>query len=143
MAAARRSDCPIGFALDCFGDRWTLLVIRDLLFKGKRRFQDFRRSEERIASNILAERLRALESAGIVDRHVAARNEGGVTYCLTTKGIDLAPVLVEMIIWSAQYDARTAADPEFVAAARADRNALLDAIAATYRADQGRDFATS
>ena len=71
MSNSRRSDCPISFALDIFGDRWTLLVIRDLLFKGKSHYRGFRESEERIATNILADRLKRLEEAGIVARQVA------------------------------------------------------------------------
>ena len=132
MTRSRRSDCPIGFALDCFGDRWTLLVIRDLLLKGKRRYQELRNCEEGIASNILSNRLRALESAGIVDRRVARRNEGGVTYALTRRGLDLAPVLVEMIVWSAKHDPHTAAAPEFISAATTDRETLLASIATSY-----------
>jgi len=73
-----------------------------LLLKRKRRFQDLRRSEERIASNTLAGRLRALEAAGILERHAASRNEGGVTYLPTERGIDLPPVLVEITLWSAR-----------------------------------------
>ncbi len=129
----RRSDCPISFALDCFGDQWTLLVVRDLLLKGKCRYQELRQTEEGIASNTLSDRLRALETAGIVERHVAPRNQGGVTYSLTERGLDLAPLMVELILWSAKHDPETAADPEFVAAAHADRQALLDRIVANYR----------
>ncbi len=136
MLRSRRSNCPISFALDRFGDRWTLLVIRDLLLKGKRRYQELRACEEGIASNILSDRLRALESAGIVERQVARRNAGGVTYGLTRRGLDLAPVLVEMIVWSAKHDPDTAAAPEFVAAATTDRKALLSSIAASYSGDQ-------
>lgn len=127
MQRPRRSDCPISFALDIFGDRWTLLVIRDLLFKGKTRYRDFAESEERIATNILADRLRNLEEAGIITRHVAPRNAGGVRYQLTPKGLDLAPMLVELILWSATHDPNTAASAEFVAAAR-DRTSLLAEI---------------
>lgn len=129
VSRSPRSDCPISFALDVFGDRWTLLVIRDLLFKGKRHYRDFFESEEQIATNILADRLRSLEEAGIVTRQVAPRNAGGVTYHLTAKGLDLAPMLVELILWSATHDPNTAAAPEFVAAAREDRTALLAEIA--------------
>lgn len=136
MAKPRRSDCPISFALDIFGDRWTLLVVRDLLFKGKTHYRDFFESEERIATNILADRLRQLEGAGIVTRHVAPRNAGGVSYKLTPKGLDLAPTLVELILWSATHDPNTAASPEFVAAAREDRTSLLAEIAS------GRGVAT-
>ena len=128
MADSRRSDCPISFALDVFGDRWTLLVIRDLLFKHKHRYGEFLGSEERIATNILADRLRKLEDAGMITRTKAARNAGGVSYALTEKGLDLAPILVEMILWSAKHDAATAAEPEFVAAALRDRQALVAAV---------------
>ena len=127
-----RSSCPISFALDCFGDRWSLLVIRDLLFKGMCRYQELRHTEEGIASNILSDRLRSLEGAGIIERHVARRNAGGVTYRLTKRGLDLAPMLVEMILWSASHDPTTAADPDFVAAARTDRSALLASMTDQY-----------
>jgi len=124
----RRSDCPISFALDLFGDRWTFLVIRDLMFKGKRRYSEFLASEEGMATNILADRLRKLEGAGIVVRTQAARNAGGLTYSLTEKGLDLAPLLVETVLWSAKHDASTAADPAFVTAATLDRPAVLTAV---------------
>ena len=130
--ARRRSACPISFGLDRFGDRWSLLVIRDLLFKGKCRYQELRHTEEGIASNILSDRLRSLEAAGIIERNVARRNAGGVTYGLTKRGLDLAPLMVEIILWSATHDPATAADPEFVAAARTDRETLLASIAEQY-----------
>ena len=130
MSRRRRSDCPISFGLDVFGDRWTLLVIRDLLFKGKRHYQDFCESEEGIATNVLADRLKRLEAIGLITRDVAARNAGGVTYHLTGKGLDLAPMLVEMILWSAAHDPDTAAAPEFVKAARNDRASLLSQLVA-------------
>ena len=128
MLDSRRSDCPISYALDVLGDRWTLLVIRDILFKHKHRYSEFLESEERIATNILADRLRRLEDAGMITRTKAARNAGGVTYALTEKGLDLAPMLIEMILWSARHDLATAAEPEFVAAAVHDRKALAAAV---------------
>lgn len=131
MSRPRRSDCPISVALDVFGDRWTLLVIRDLLFKGKRHYQDFCESEEGIATNVLADRLKRLEAIGLITRDVAARNAGGVTYHLTAKGLDLAPMLTEMILWSAAHDPDTAAAPEFVKTARNDRASLLTQLAAS------------
>jgi DNA-binding HxlR family transcriptional regulator len=124
----RRSDCPISYALDLFGDRWTLLVIRDILFKHKHHYSEFLESEEQIATNILADRLRKLEDAGMITRTKAARNAGGVTYTLTEKGLDLAPMLIEIILWSARHDVATAAEPEFVAAALHDREALAIAV---------------
>jgi len=132
VPASRRSDCPISFALDLFGDRWTLLVIRDLMFKGKVRYSDFLASEEGMATNILADRLRRLEAHGIVTRTKAARNAGGVTYALTEKGLGLAPMLVEMIVWSSKHDEASAAEPEFVAAVARDRDAVVASVVAAH-----------
>jgi DNA-binding HxlR family transcriptional regulator len=114
----RKSDCPIHFALEVFGDAWSLLIVRDLMFKGRTTYSEFLRSEEGIATNILADRLARLEADGIV-----ARASGG-RYQLTAKGADLLPILLEIIRWSAQYDRRTAAAPEFVRRLRRDRDGL-------------------
>lgn len=116
----RRSDCPIHFALELFGDRWSLLVVRDLMFKGRSTYTDFLRAEEGIATNILADRLERLERDGITTRDAATGR-----YHLTDRGVDLLPVLVEIIVWSARHDPATAADPAFVARATTDREGLL------------------
>src|SRR5438552_13614669 len=105
----RKSDCPVHFALEVFGDAWTLLIIRDLMFKGRTRYTDFLRAEEGIATNVLADRLARLEEDGVI----AKEGDGG-SYRLTSKGIDLLPILLEMIAWSARYDPMTAADARFV-----------------------------
>lgn len=125
-----RSHCPIGFALDVFGDKWTLLIVRDLLFKGKRRYGEFADSEEGIATNILADRLAKLESHGLIARVVDPSGARSREYALTDKAIDLAPMLVEMILWSAKHDPGTAADRGFVRRARANREQLLAEIRA-------------
>ena len=121
----RRSDCPISFALEAFGDTWSLLVMRDLLFSGKSTFSDFLRSEEGIATNVLAARLRALEEAGLVHAEGEGRN---VRYSATAKGLDLLPILLEMIVWSARHDARSAAPPAFVARIQKDRAELISEL---------------
>jgi DNA-binding HxlR family transcriptional regulator len=126
----RRSDCPVSFALDIFGDRWTLLVVRDLMFKGKAQYGDFIESEEKIATNILADRLVALERAGIVKKVQDPKNRTKYIYSLTNKGLDLAPVLVEIILWSAEYDSETAAPRAFLAEARRDRAGLIRRVKA-------------
>jgi DNA-binding HxlR family transcriptional regulator len=127
---AIRSHCPIGFALDVFGDKWTLLIVRDLLFKGKRRYGEFADSEEGIATNILADRLTKLESHGLITRLVDPSGARSREYALTDKAIDLAPMLVEMILWSAKHDPKSAADRGFVRRARADREQLVAQIRA-------------
>ncbi len=110
----RRSDCPISFALEIFGDRWSLLIIRDLIFKGKRTYGDFLASEEKIATNILADRLVMLEDSGIIKGKTDPENRSRINYSLTPKGIDLIPVLLEIIKWSAKHDKKSAAPKEFV-----------------------------
>jgi DNA-binding HxlR family transcriptional regulator len=94
-----RSRCPIAGALDLVGDRWTLLVIRDLLLYDKHRFADFLASPERIASNILADRLERLERCGLVTRRKYAEHPPREAYHPTARGRDLAPVLRELIRW--------------------------------------------
>ena len=131
---ARRSDCPTAYALDVFGDRWTLLVIRDLMFGGKRRYGDFLGSEEGIATNVLSDRLARLEARGIVAVSPDPADGRRRVYRLTRKGLDLAPLMVEMILWSARYDPRSAAPQAFVRRARRDRAGLLREIAADHEA---------
>jgi DNA-binding HxlR family transcriptional regulator len=100
----RLSGCPIDYALDLFGDRWTLLVIRDLLFVGKRHFKELMESPERIASNILTARLKKLEARGLIERRPDPDNRKQVIYTLTDRGRDLTPVLVEMVRWGGRHD---------------------------------------
>ena len=126
--ATRRSDCPISFALDLFGDRWTLLVIRDLAFKGKDSFGDFLASDEGIARNVLADRLSRLEAEGFIDKRPHPDDLRRSIYSLTERGLSLIPVLVEMILWSAREDPDTAADPDFVREATQDREGLLQRL---------------
>jgi DNA-binding HxlR family transcriptional regulator len=109
-------------------DKWSLLVIRDLLFKGKAHYGEFLDSEERVLTNILADRLRTLQAHGIVDKRVDPNNRSSFAYSLTAKGRDLAPMLVEMILWSADHDPMTAASADFVAHARRDKASLIREI---------------
>jgi len=98
----KRSDCPITNVLDTLGDKWTLLVIRDLVL-GKRRYQEFLCSPERIASNILADRLIKLEGAGLVSRRVYQQKPARYEYFLTQKGKGLEPVLEAIIVWGKKH----------------------------------------
>ena len=100
----RRSGCPVSIALEIFGDRWSLLLVRDMMVRGYRTFREFQRSGEGIATNILAQRLQRLEAAGMVGREAAAQDGRSAHYRLTEKGIALAPVLLEMLIWSARHE---------------------------------------
>jgi DNA-binding HxlR family transcriptional regulator len=100
----RRSGCPVSISLDRFGDRWSLLIIRDLMVRGFKTFKEFQGSGEGIATNILAHRLRRLEKTGIITAEVDERDGRRVHYRLTEKGIDLAPVLLELLIWGTRHE---------------------------------------
>ena len=111
---SRRSFCPVAFALDKFGDKWSLLIIRDLMFRGKKTYGEFLQSTEEIATNILADRLKRLELEGILTKSRDPNNGRRVIYHLTDKGLDLAPVLLTMIQWSAKHDPDTATPKELL-----------------------------
>jgi DNA-binding HxlR family transcriptional regulator len=98
-----RSGCPINLALEVFGDRWTLLIIRDLMFAGKTHFRELLHSDERIASNILADRLSMLLEQGIIARSGDPTHKQKAVYSLTEKGIALLPVLAQIGIWSRRF----------------------------------------
>jgi DNA-binding HxlR family transcriptional regulator len=100
----RRSCCPVSIALEVFGDRWSLLIVRDLMVRGFRSFKDFLRSGEGIASNILADRLQRLECAGIIVSEPEESDARRVNYRLTEKGVDLAPVMLDLLIWGARHE---------------------------------------
>lgn len=119
MRRRRRSDCPIHFALEAFGDPWTLLIVRDLTFKRRATYTDFLRAGEGISTNILANRLAKIEADGL-----ALRDPTTGRYQLTEKGLALMPILLEMMVWSAAHDPQTAASPAFIARIRADRDGL-------------------
>lgn len=103
-----RSHCPINFGLEAFGDRWTLLILRDIVFRGKRTYGEFLKSEEGFATNILASRLSHLLEENILQREDAPDRRKDI-YSLTEKGLDLIPLLFEMVLWSAKYDRQSEA----------------------------------
>ena len=109
----QKSHCAVNFALESVGDSWSLLIVRDIAFNGKHTFHEFLASEERIARNILANRLAQLEHQGIVARQPDPQDRRVGFYTLTDKGIDLIPVLLALSTWSAKYDPDTAANMEF------------------------------
>ncbi|WP_377511086.1 winged helix-turn-helix transcriptional regulator [Octadecabacter sp. R77987] len=96
--------CPVVFALDVIGDKWSLVILRDMLFRGKRTYGDFLKSHEKISTNILADRLEKLDAAGLIAKVPTRANSPRKAYELTAKGADMLPVILEMIAWSAKYD---------------------------------------
>ncbi len=99
-----RSGCPVSMALELLGDRWTLLIVRDLMVRGYRTFREFLHSGEGIATNILSDRLKKLEAGGIVLTEPSPEDGRSTHYRLTEKGISLAPVLLELLIWGAHHE---------------------------------------
>jgi DNA-binding HxlR family transcriptional regulator len=100
----RRSGCPLNVSIEILGDRWSLLIIRDMMLRGFRSYKEFLESYEGIATNILADRLRTLEAHGIITAQKDPSDGRKLIYSLTAKGIDLAPVLTEMVLWAAAHE---------------------------------------
>ena len=113
----KRSECPISCSLDVWGDKWSLLIIRDLMMSKQCTYGDFLKSDEKIATNILAARLLMLEENGMISKLNHPDSKAKVLYKLTLKGIDLLPLIIEISIWSDKYSKLPA-----------DRKAILEEI---------------
>ncbi|MEX2499489.1 MAG: helix-turn-helix domain-containing protein [Wenzhouxiangellaceae bacterium] len=133
-APKRESGCPISFALGIFGDRWSLLVLRDLILKGRRRYKDLLAAEEGIATNILSDRLRRLEAHGLIVRAPDASDGRQFIYRPTPMAVDLIPMLVELVVWGARNDPGTTVPDEFIKQFENDREALIALIRAKLKA---------
>lgn len=125
-----RSTCPISSALDIFGDKWSLLVVRDLMFNEKKTYGEFLQSEEKIATNILADRLMLLEAGGIISKERHPDSKAKVLYQLTEKGIDLVPALVEIILWSEKHHEVHPFARQFAKLVKKDKEGMLKQIKA-------------
>ncbi|HWW70609.1 MAG TPA: helix-turn-helix domain-containing protein [Duganella sp.] len=102
-----RSHCAVNYGVEIFGDRWSLLIIRDIVFVGKKTYGAFLKSEEGIATNVLASRLATLEEQGILARAPNPDDGRKDFYTLTEKGLDLIPVVLNIVLWSAKHDAKS------------------------------------
>lgn len=111
-ACTRRSACPIANTLDLIGDKWTLLVVRDLFFLGERQYGEMMQASEGIPSSVLADRLKRLEDAGLLEKKPYQQNPVRYTYRLTSKGTDLFPILKEMIRWGNRHIPGTTMPPK-------------------------------
>ena len=98
-----RSGCPINLGLEIFGDKWTLLIIRDIMFAGKRHFREFLASDEGISSNILSDRLAMLVATGILTKADDPNHRLKAIYSLTEKGIELLPIVAQISRWSRSH----------------------------------------
>lgn len=120
----RRSGCPVSISLEEIGDRWSLLIIRDLMVRGYHTFKQFQESGEGIATNVLAGRLKRLRKAGVISIEADPLDGRKLNYRLTDKGIDLAPVVLELLIWGANHE-ETGAPCEVIAHMAQNREQVL------------------
>ncbi len=120
----RQTGCPIAFGLDTFGDRWSLLVIREMMLNGKKTYSEFLGADEGISTNILADRLKHLEAEGIIEKSRDPENHKSFLYTLTDKGRDLAPMIMEIISWSGKHDRRPFARRNMLKLLQKDRDAF-------------------
>lgn len=102
-----RSHCAVNYGVEIFGDRWSLLIIRDIVFAGKKTYGEFLKSEEGIATNVLAARLAFLEGQGILSRAPSPDDKRKDYYTLTEKGLDLIPIVLNIVLWSAKHDSKS------------------------------------
>lgn len=124
----RDTGCPIAYALDIFGDRWSLVIIRDILIKGFSSYSELLGSDEKIATNILANRLKDLEETGIISKDSDPNNKRYFVYTMTSMGIELAPILVEMMRWSGKYDNNTKVTNEIIDKINNNRQGFIEGI---------------
>jgi DNA-binding HxlR family transcriptional regulator len=124
----RRSDCPISFGLDIFGDKWSLLILRDIMFYHRTRFKDFT-PQERIATNILTDRLNKLEKAGLINKRRDPQLKNQNIYSVTSQGKDLLPALIEMTLWGLQYDPKSLAGEEYIQRLKSEKRQLALEVA--------------
>lgn len=122
----RRSGCPLNASVEMLGDRWSLLIIRDMMLRGSRTYKEFLESYEGIATNILADRLRKLEAHGIIITERDPSDGRKRIYLLTAKGIGLAPVLTEMVLWAAAHE--ETGNPALVRRMKKDKEQFLAAV---------------
>jgi DNA-binding HxlR family transcriptional regulator len=118
-----RSGCPLNASVEILGDRWSLLIIRDMMLRGFRSYTQFLDSYEHIATNILADRLKKLEGYGIIAAQQDPSDGRKLIYTLTEKGMDLAPVLTEMVLWVAAHEETQ--NPELIRLIKKDRQKFL------------------
>ena len=126
-ASERRSDCPISVTLEALGDSWSLLIVRDLMFFGRKSYNEFLNTGEKIATNILADRLQRLETSGIIVKQRDPGDARRYIYRLTEKGIDLAPMLVEVVLWAARHESADA-PPGVIEQIQADKDRFISRV---------------
>lgn len=125
MDIRKRSECPISSSLDIWGDKWSLLIVRDLMFAKQCTYGDFLKSDEKIATNILASRLQMLETNGVITKKNHPESKAKVLYKLTEKGIDLLPLMIEINLWADKYFMLPAERKQMLTEIKKDKEAFI------------------
>lgn len=128
-----RSHCPISSTLDLLGDKWSLLIVRDMLIFGKKTYKEFSLSTEGIATGILASRLKQLEAFGVISKRKLPDNQKENIYLLTEKGIDLAPIIIDIALWGDKYMGEHNPEVHSYEELKADRSLVIRTIQEKYR----------
>lgn len=136
----KRSGCPLSCSLDVFGDKWSLLIIRDFIIYKKSTYNDFLKSEEGIATNILASRLKVLEENGIIEKSVHPDSKAKKLYKLTAKGIDLLPIIMEIYTWSDKYLSMPSDIRALIAEAKQDKGKFVEQLMEELRSKLGKEI---
>jgi len=125
MDTKKRSECPISNSLDIWGDKWSLLIVRDLMFAKQCTYGDFLKSDEKIATNILASRLQMLEANGVISKQDHPGSKAKVLYTLTQKGVDLLPIMIEINLWADKYFTLPMERKAMIEEVRKDKEAFI------------------
>ncbi len=139
MKKKRRSNCPISYALDLIGDKWSLLILRDIIFFDKKHYHEFMESTEGISTNILADRLQKLECVGLIYKSQNEENLKKFIYGPTSKGLELVPTLIEMVLWSAKHDPETGAPPSVIREIKKDKTGYIKNIHAKFKSRKNKE----
>ncbi len=131
----KRSNCPVSSSLDIFGDKWSLLIMRDMIFYNKSTYGDFLKSEEKIATNILATRLLNLEEHNLIEKLEHPDSKAKVLYKLTEKGIDLLPIIVEIQLWADKYFTLPDAIKAIIEEGKKDKKGFIEALTRQLKAN--------
>lgn len=132
-----RSGCPLNIALEIIGDRWSLLILRDLMLKQLTTFKQFQESGEGIATNVLTDRLKRLTDAGLIKSARSPDDGRVITYSPTDQGLDLLPTMIEMILWAARHE-ETAAPPKIISRIQRDRDGFIREVRERFRHPKGK-----
>jgi DNA-binding HxlR family transcriptional regulator len=127
-----RSLCPISSTLDLLGDKWSLVIVRDMLLMGKKTYKELSLSDEGIATGILASRLKQLESFGFITKRKLPDNKKENIYLLTEKGIDLAPIIIEIALWGDKYMREFNTELNSVNELKADKSSIIEQVQNNY-----------